>query len=131
MKARVEREIIELHEFFQAWFVGTAEQSDEVFARASSALGSEFELVAPDGAVVDRRRILSSIQRGFGRRPNFEIGIEAFEARVVASGLSLVTYHELQRQDEVSTRRISTALFRDKPGAPNGVEWLHVHETWL
>jgi hypothetical protein len=43
----------------------------------------------------------------------------------------LVTYEEWQQSGDQTTARLSTALFRDKPDAPNGLEWLHVHETWL
>ena len=131
MKDRVRQEIIDLHEFFQAWFVGSAEQTDEAFSRVGRSLAEEFELVAPDGEVVPRRRIMSSIQRGFGRRPDFRIHIENFDARVSEGGLCLVTYHEIQEQEEVTTRRVSSAVFRDAPEAPNGVRWLHVHETWV
>lgn len=45
--------------------------------------------------------------------------------------IALVTYEESQSRDGDKRVLFSSALFRDKEGTPNGLEWLHVHETWL
>ena len=44
--------------------------------------------------------------------------------------LALATYEEWQEIDGKINARLSTVLLRAKADAPNGVEWLHVHETW-
>ena len=33
--------------------------------------------------------------------------------------------------DGTITGRVSTAVFRERADTPNGLAWLHVHETWL
>ena len=33
--------------------------------------------------------------------------------------------------DDVETARLSTVSFRQQPNCFNGLEWVHVHETWL
>ncbi|MFX0092506.1 MAG: hypothetical protein ACFFBD_12150 [Candidatus Hodarchaeota archaeon] len=43
----------------------------------------------------------------------------------------MTTYEEWQEIDGQTIARLSTALFRKCFDAPNGVEWLHAHETWL
>ena len=45
--------------------------------------------------------------------------------------LHLLRYQEWQERDGRSTGRLSSAVFRDRHDAPNAVEWLHLHETWL
>ena len=63
--------------------------------------------------------------------PPFRIWIESFQPRLVAGNLALVTYEEWQEVEGRVTGRLSSALFREMETAPKGVEWLHVHETWL
>jgi hypothetical protein len=56
------------------------------------------------------------------------------QAALVAEqgGLVLATYEEWQRQaDGSGSGRLSSVVFRQQPGTPNGLLWLHVHETWL
>ncbi len=43
----------------------------------------------------------------------------------------LVTYEEGQRIDGDWDWRVSSGLFRRAADAPNGVEWVHLHETRL
>ena len=41
------------------------------------------------------------------------------------------TYEEWQEQAEFVTGRLSTVVFVVDDGAPNGLRWEHVHETWV
>jgi hypothetical protein len=45
--------------------------------------------------------------------------------------MAVMTYHELQLNDGVPNQRLSTVVFRQDPAAPNGLVWVHVHETWM
>ena len=44
---------------------------------------------------------------------------------------ALVMYEEWHSLKGEESARLSTVLFEKRAGAPNGVAWLHVHETWL
>jgi hypothetical protein len=57
--------------------------------------------------------------------------IDQFRFHQQEGKIGLTTYQEWQETAEGRTVRLSTALFREKVGTPNGLEWLHVHETWL
>jgi len=49
-----------------------------------------------------------------------------------APPIATVRYVEIHDWSDGShTERISTALLEADPDAPDGVLWLHVHETWL
>ncbi len=125
-------EVDDLHSFFVAW-MGGEEEAD--FARCEAALGPGFQIVEPDGTVIDRDPLLQALGTAKGKHEDserpFDIRIEESRARTVSDTLCLVTYVERQTVRGQPTARRSTAMFRNRTGGPNGVEWLHVHETWI
>ncbi len=127
------REIVDLHVFFQSWFRGTIEHDDETFARASSVLAPSFEIIGPGGAHMTRPALLHGLRDAHGQYAEGSFAIEVKDIRVFAifEGLYRVTYEEWQQGGNEDGGRISTAILRANLETPNGVEWLHVHETWL
>ena len=65
------------------------------------------------------------------REPAGRIWIENISARPIAGGQALVVYEEWQDSGDGPRGRLSTALLKTQENSPNGLEWLHVHETWL
>ena len=125
-------EVDDLHRFFVAWLGG---DPSAAFSRCEAALGAGFQIVEPDGSVVERAPLLRALESARGKhgdsnRP-FTIRIEDSAARALSGALCLVTYIERQQIRGRPTARRSTAVFRNAPDGPNGVEWLHVHETWI
>lgn len=133
MEHRCRREVEELHGFFVEWFNGAVPETDETFARAASAIADDFELVSPRGSRDDRDSILKEIRGAHGGRAGqgFSMVIEDFRVKLAEPPLCIVTYVERHHSDEQSTARLSTAVFRERSDAPEGVEWIHLHETWL
>jgi len=128
-------EVNELHIFFEDWLSAKYEQSEEKFQRILGVLAPEFEIVAPNGFHMNREDILSLVWDLYGCKkdsdPPFKLWIEKCRDRTIGVGVSLVTYEEWHRMNDVKKGRFSTAIMRLSPGCPNGVEWLHIHETWL
>jgi hypothetical protein len=131
MKDQCEREVIELHQFFQEWLAGALPDNDETFGRVTETLVESFALIGPDGQLTERGPLLAGIRQSHGARPDLRMWIENFRFHRQDGNIALTTYQEWQETKAGVTARISTALFREKIGAPNDVEWLHVHETWL
>ena len=127
---KIEREVHELHDFFQAWFCGNIPQTDAQFRRVKDALGAGFALISPGGQLAEREPILESIYAGYGQRSEMRIWIEKFRLHHEVGNIVVATYEEWQTIDGETTARLSTVLFQKKVAAPNGVAWLHVHETW-
>jgi len=142
------QEIVELHRFFEGWLSGSLPATDEVFGRLEAALAPGFLLISPDGSVLARAEVIAWVRGGHGGRgPSFRIHIRNPEPRLEERGLVLATYEEWQESGGESGPsihkfddepvpsglggRLSTVVFRERPDAPNGVEWLHVHETTL
>lgn len=133
IEERCRREVVELHEFLEAWSNAELPDTDEAFARFQRVIAPSFVIVDPDGTVSDRAPIVDAIRGAHGRWHEMpgEIRIESYRLHHAAGGLALVTYEEWHDLGERRTGRLSTALFGDSDGAPNGVEWLHLHEVWL
>jgi hypothetical protein len=92
----------------------------------------EFAIVTPGGELVPRERLLAQLRAAHGSRPGWRMWIENAELRFTQGGLTVATYEEWQRHaDGKVTGRLSTVIFRDQLGTPNGLVWAHVHETWL
>jgi hypothetical protein len=126
-----EKEIIELHEFFQGWLGGELEATDEVFQRLERVLGEAFHLITPDGKCLEREPLLQSLRQAAGTRPRLRIGIQAPRLHQEGASHLIVTYEEWQQEQRVAKGRLSTVIFRRRKALPNGLEWIHVHETWL
>lgn len=129
MRQHCEREVVELHQFFEDWFCGRTDG----FGRVEAALAANFVLISPRGELRTREALLENLRlaRGCRRGESFEIRIEDCEVRTVEFGLALVTFAEWQRLGDREAGRVSTALFRVDREAPCGVRWIHLHETWL
>ncbi len=136
MQARCEKEVLELHRFFQDWFNGVLEPTDEDFARFRDVMAEGFVIVTPGGSLREREALVSRLRSAHGSwrrdgQPAGRLWIENVRFHRREGALALVTYEEWQETGDGTRGRLSTALFRPREDAPNGVEWLHVHETWL
>jgi hypothetical protein len=132
LRARCEDEVFELHRFFQGWYRGEVDAGGEAFSRVSDVLGEGFHLISPDGTKVGRSDLLASIRGAHGSKPaDFVIRTEDCHFRAGGRGLGVVTYEEWHEEGGTRRGRVSTAVFQDRADAPQGVEWVHVHETWL
>ncbi len=127
------KEVIELHQFFEDWNQGKLAKTEDQFRRFSGAVAKDFEIISPGGGSMSTTEILGRVREGHGssRGTDFRIWIESYRSRPIGDGILLVTYEEWQSQGGKDIGRISTAVFRRESRAPNGVVWLHVHETWL
>ncbi len=124
-------EVAGLHRFFVGWMTGAVARDAATYARFTGAVADGFALISPGGTVTEREALIAELEAAHGQRAAFDIWIEDCRCRFTAGDLCLITYEEWQQTGETKTGRLSTALFRRRAAAPNGVEWLHVHETWL
>lgn len=127
---RAEREVIELHEFFEQWY--RAELEPDAFERFEQALAEGFVIVNPSSSVLERDAILEAVRAARGSDASARIRIENFVARRREGDVLIATYEEWQKlADEPERARLSTVVMRADESAPNGWVWLHVHETWM
>jgi len=125
-------EIVELHQFFQDWFNAVIPDIDESFSRLDHALGSRFELIGPEGKVAEREGLVAGLRSVYGQwkdNPG-RIWIENMRRLHAEDNVVLFSYEEWQEVDGETAVRLSSVLFGVDTRAPNGVEWLHLHEVW-
>ena len=135
MEKQCEQEVIGLHKFFEQWFKGEITNDKETLNRFHNVLAEEFMLIMPTGNFTFKDQIVKQIESGYGSHEkdeiSYELWVQNINCRLIENKLCLVTYEEWGRVNDEINARLSSALFRKKEGAINGVEWIHVHETFL
>ena len=128
---RASDEIVSLHRFFVDWFdAATADGAD--FGRFERAMGAGMQMIPPGGDLLGRDAILAHVRSCRATfRGDFAIEIAEIAGVWETDAAILVTYVERQTRQGVRTARRATALFTASSSAPSGVEWRHLHETWM
>lgn len=128
---RARAEILDFHEFLTRWMTGRAPRDLAAVDARLRSFDGDFRYVTPAG----ERRSLDDLRHwfaeGHGDRPELEIRIEGLELRREGPDSALWTYEEHQLAGEERSARLSSVLFLDRPEAPSGVAWFHLHEVWL
>ena len=131
MESTCRKEIIELHQFFEDWFTGHLPKTEAAFSRMDEVMGKEFIIIMPQGRKVKRAPLLKGLYDAHGAQPGIRIWIENVQLHAADRPLVVAEYEEWQQTDGAPVSRYSTAVFREKEHTPNGLEWVHVHETWF
>lgn len=127
--AAARAEVINRHAFFVGWFTGKL--PDAVMADAARVFAPDMRMIPPDGTVLHRADVMAMLQAARNTRTaGFVIEVDVRDARMLGD-MALVIYDEHQVIEGVKTARRSSALFSADEGAPEGVVWRHVHETWI
>ena len=130
MEKKCLMEIVQAHQFLEAWLAGTAPKTEEEFHRFKSSISDEFVIIYPNGSVKDKETLISDIWNAHGvRSAEFSIEIREYQCRLASEKVCVATYEEWLHTEE-SSGRMSTAVFRLAPDG-NAVEWVLVQETWL
>ncbi len=129
------REVLEVHQLLEDWFNGAVAPGEGALARFTSVLTPEFEVVMPSGRVVARAVLVARLHELGGQwrdaSPAGRIRIERFRARRLSEGLALAMYEEWQDYGLSSRGRQASVVFAAGEPTPNGLRWLHLHETWI
>jgi hypothetical protein len=128
---RCRREIKQLHEFFEAWLSGRLPETEEAFSPVEKALAPGFHLLHPSGKPRTREEVLSGLRQGQGSTPSLTIEIREPTLLRSTGETALAIYEEWQTSEGGTNGRISTVQFGRDENLPNGLQWQHVHETWL
>lgn len=126
----VRQEIVDLHDFFVAWFNGSADQGD-LDAQLIARLDPDMTFIPPEGVTLAADQLIGGFRQSFGKNKNFRIQIRDVIIRHVLDAHVLATYTEWQIGSTMSgsaqnARQTSALLTTARP-----FRWLHVHETRL
>lgn len=123
------REIVELHEFFEGYFLGAIDADD--VGRLEAALAPDFTIIGPGGDESSRDQTVAAIRGGHAHASQFMISIVDARLLLESPELLVARYVEHQETADSVTDRLSTVVFTRASDAPNGLRWRTVHETWL
>lgn len=124
-------EVIDFHRFFEAWYdAATADSAD--FDRCEHTFGPAFLMIPPTGRIFGRAETIELIRANRASfRGNFTIEISDMRSSFETEDTIVLTYVEAQSRAGKYSRRQASTLFTASSSGPNGVEWQHLHETWL
>ncbi|WP_348530089.1 DUF4440 domain-containing protein [Mesorhizobium sp. NFR06] len=129
--SRASAEVVDLHRFFVDWFDKRLCDTAD-FGRFERVLGEGFSMVVPSGQMLDRAAVLGHVKASRGTFDgDFAISIEDIRPGWQSGDVIVLTYVEAQQRAGQASRRRSSAVFTPNSSAPRGVEWRHLHETWL
>lgn len=132
MEAQFKTEIVELHEFLTGWLSGNLPRSEATYAPFAAVLANDFVIISPSGEVRSRETLVPGLEQAHGAEgAEFRIWIENVQMRWSGDGACLGTYQEWQQDSSGRSARLSSVLFRRNDALRNGIEWVHLHETWL
>lgn len=124
-------EVLDFHRFFEGWY-DAATAGDIDFGRCERTFGQAFRMIPPTGRIFDRNETIELIRTNRASfRGDFTIEISDIRASFETDDAIVLTYVEAQSRAGKYSRRQASALFTASSSAPNGVEWQHLHETWL
>jgi hypothetical protein len=126
LAAKAVREIHSLHSAFENLFTGRSRD----LTRCVQSLATDFSMIAPDGARLDRTAALAALKAA-SAGADFRILIKDVRPIWEAGDSVLLQYVEEQYRDRRTTWRVSTALLTAEAQAPCGVVWRYLHETWM
>jgi hypothetical protein len=132
LAAAGEREIVALHDVFDAWLSGRASPEPSAFAPIELALADGFSMVPPNGKRLGRADVIGWLAGAHGSRgADFRIWIEHAALIARHGGTAIFSYDECQHMNGTDTRRRATVVFALSPEPAGPLRWLAVHETWV
>jgi len=133
-------EIESLHKFFVQWFKAEIPQTNENFnthfVQTISESSPPFTLVSPSGVKSSYKDLITDLYNAYACRKGddtYTIWIDNVQEQTLGNGLYLMEYEEHQCVSKKHTKRLSTALLRERciSGDITKLEWVRVHETWM
>jgi hypothetical protein len=124
-------EIVTLHEFFQDWYRGKVEDTDDTFDRLMTAMHADFKIVVPDASVFDREQIASIVRAQHKADPEASFSIEDISIVSRQRDIVICQYTERRSLGDQYDLIKCTAVFKHDRWAPNNVQWLALQETFV
>ena len=120
-------EIIQLHELFEAFFLGTADSLE----RMEAVLAADFTFVGPDANTSDRDGTISAVKAGHAHTESLVIRTVEHRLLLEDGDVLVAEYVEEHELASRTNRRLTTVVFSRDDAAPNGLVWRRAHETWI
>jgi hypothetical protein len=94
-------------------------------------MDESFTMVGPEGVLTELPPLTARLRSAYHKQTGIRIWTQNHRLLHHNGDLALCTYEEWQESADATTARLSSVLFRQQTAAPQGLVWLHVHETWM
>ncbi len=127
------REITEFFQFFSDWFEGTIPNTDEQFSRITRIIPDDSTYISHEGHLIMSKPFFrEAIRSAHGSIHKLHMQAKNIQLQWENGDLALVIFEECSSASiAVPDDRLCSVIFRKNPNTPNGIEWLHFHETLL
>lgn len=120
-------EIVELHQFFEDYFLGRVDD----LARVDQALADDFTIVGPNGVESSRAETVEDITGAHAHTRSLSITVTEPRLLLETDEVVVASYIENHQLSDRTNHRLSTVVFCKDSAGPNGLRWQRVHETWV
>ena len=131
MNNQIQKEIVQIHQYFENWYNGSCSKDDAEFdLNVSNRFCDNFKIVMPDGTLYQKNEILSVIKDGFGTSRDFKIEIKMISAEAIEKDIFLALYEEWHTEPGSNKEgRIAAVILKKNDQCLLGFEWVHCHES--
>lgn len=123
-----EGEIIEMEAFLEKWIRGEADLGAGL-QRLADVLAEGFSIIASTGEVLRRNELLAYMENQHATDPGTVRWVENVRPGYSGGGVRVAIFDEWLVRDGKRKGNLISAVFYETSNAPNGVEWLHIHES--
>lgn len=127
----VHREVVEFKLFKVKWLLGQVSNTEKAFARLSGVISNGAKTISPEGIESNTAELLDGLRKKYGSMCGLELRVWFDNIRVqkLAEQVYLVTWQQWEQLAGERRGYFVSAILILKAGTPNGLEWLHFHET--
>jgi hypothetical protein len=123
----ISREILEIHELFQAWYQGVLPEGD-LSSKIGVRLAEDFCMTFPDGSVHTKADLLAMMQADWGNDSKYRIVISDIVMLDAKDSLCWVTYTESQYWYGAEEANLVIHAVSSLRRSPEGWLWVSIYE---
>eukprot|EP00897_Mesotaenium_endlicherianum_P010789 jgi/Mesen1/9739/ME000695S09049 len=132
--ADVQREVVRVFLGIEKWLLGDVENSDETLALLfENVFADDIALVKASG--VQQSKAVAGphfrAQHGKARGSNLRVWVDRLRVRQLAADAWLASFFATFAFPDRREVVIFSAVLQKKAGNPSGLEWVHLHESYL
>lgn len=127
-KQSLEKEIKDIHHFFQSWYNGKLKKTD-FHTFLDKRLSEHFSIIFPSARQQSKSDFLDMVFKDYADDESFKIEIHNVVIRPVSDAIFLANYEEWQYTDDAPIPQLKIKTTAMIKALSETFEWLAIHET--
>ncbi|KAL8114794.1 sucrose-phosphatase 1-like isoform X3 [Apium graveolens] len=128
-----DHEIVMFYLFYEKWRKAEVEKTEQSLHKLKSLCHSMAIFVHPSGVKRPLKHSIDDVVMLHGDKKGkpFSVWVDQVYSAEIASNTWLVKFYKWELCDEEKYCCLTTVLLSLKTEEPDGLMWLHMHQTWL